>query len=103
MIVEINKLWRKAKKYLAVLGGTLLLASAVLLPAYGQQNVMLAYAAEDGVADFVSRLYMVILDREPDEKGLNDWVSQLADGTKTGVDVTEGFILSKRIYRKGFI
>jgi len=66
-----------------------------------QPKAVSAYASEAGVTDFVTRLYTVILEREPDQDGLKSWVSQLTAGTKTGVDVTKGFILSDEFLEKG--
>lgn len=45
------------------------------------------------ITDFVVRLYRICLDREPDEAGLNDWCTQLADGAE-GSQVAYGFIFS---------
>ena len=52
--------------------------------------------------DFVTRLYRVCLDREPDAKGLAGWVSQLEAGTKTGVQVASGFIFSTEFKNKNY-
>lgn len=46
------------------------------------------------IALFVTRLYNVCLNREPDETGLVNWVTQLENGTNTGVGVATGFIFS---------
>lgn len=48
------------------------------------------------IKSFVQRFYQLVLDREPDEGGFNDWSSQLAnpDGTRTGGDIARGFFLS---------
>jgi hypothetical protein len=40
------------------------------------------------------------LDREPDTAGLNDWVSQLNSGTKTGADVAFGFVFSQEFINR---
>lgn len=47
------------------------------------------------IEDFVTRFYQLCLSREPDENGLNYWVSSLMDGTLTGADVAKGFIFSQ--------
>lgn len=51
------------------------------------------------VTDFVTRLYNVCLDRNPDEAGLNDWINQLKNG-KTGAEVAYGFIFSSEFKNK---
>ncbi len=48
----------------------------------------------DPTTQFVNRLYQIILNREPDEEGLNTWVTALQNRSKTGSDVIEGFVLS---------
>ena len=40
--------------------------------------------------EFVSMLYRTMMDREPDESGLNDWVARLQAGT-TREKVFDGF------------
>lgn len=46
------------------------------------------------VQAFVTRFYQQCLGRQPDQAGLDAWVSSLLDGSKTGADVAKGFILS---------
>lgn len=50
--------------------------------------------AEDGVTAFVTRMYQVCLGREPDESGLNDWVTRLQTGEARGADIAFGFVFS---------
>ena len=50
--------------------------------------------AEDPKEQFVTRLYNVCLNREPDEGGLNDWVNKLSSGAATGASVAYGFVFS---------
>ena len=57
---------------------------------------------EDPVVTFVTRLYNVCLDREPDEGGLNDWSNRLKTGAKTGVQVARGFVFSKEFKNRNF-
>ena len=52
------------------------------------------------VQDFITRLYEVCLDREPEISGLNDWIAQMQNG-KTGADVAYGFIFSEEFKNKG--
>lgn len=56
----------------------------------------------DGVTAFVTRLYQVCLDREPDEPGLNDWCSKLRTHTATGAEVSYGFIFSPEFQNRNF-
>lgn len=45
---------------------------------------------------FVQRFYQLVLNREPDEGGFNDWSTQLANpnGSRTGADIARGFFQS---------
>lgn len=72
-----------------------LMMSGTVESANRYHNDVVAYASEEnGVEEFVSRLYTVILGREADEAGLAEWTGYLLDGTFTGVEVAEGFIMS---------
>lgn len=51
-------------------------------------------AQADGVTDFVTRLYSICLDRQPDTNGLNDWTAKLRSKTITGMEAAYGFIFS---------
>lgn len=51
----------------------------------------------DPVTAFVTRLYRLCLNREPDKSGLNDWVSQLKTGRKNAAQVVYGFFFSKEM------
>lgn len=59
-------------------------------------------AEEDLTTQFVRRLYNVILLREPDSKGLEEWVHQLKTGTETGAEVTRGFVFSNEFLQKNY-
>lgn len=50
---------------------------------------------EDPIEQFVTRLYQVCLNREPDDAGLNDWVNRLSSGQASGVEVSYGFVFSR--------
>ena len=52
------------------------------------------------VTAFVTRFYVLCLDRQPDQGGLNQWVTQLLTGSKTGADIAKGIILSKEFTDK---
>ena len=62
----------------------------------GLTNATIHYVDYDyeKLNDFVSRLYRNFLKREPDEKGLADWVDVLVSGRGTGAKVVAGFVLS---------
>ena len=64
----------------------------------GLLNATIHYADDDNDNEklivFVSRLYRNFLKREPDEKGLADWVDVLVSGRGTGAKVVSGFVLS---------
>ena len=62
----------------------------------GEFNATIHYVAYDyeKLNDFVSRLYRNFLKREPDERGLADWVDALVSGRGTGAKVVAGFVLS---------
>ncbi len=49
---------------------------------------------------FVERMYMEVLNRTADEAGLRNWVSYLQNGTMTGIQVAEGFLLSEEFLAK---
>lgn len=88
---------RRFISYLTLLCSLLLSLDGLAL---SNQSMKQAYAANADVSDFVTRLYTIILDREPDENGLSDWVERLNNGTFTGVDVSQGFILSDEFLAK---
>jgi len=49
---------------------------------------------------FVSRFYQLCLERQPDSAGLNKWVGDLIDGSKTGADVAKGVVFSQEFTDK---
>ena len=51
-------------------------------------------AGQAKIKEFVTRLYINFLKREPDENGLTDWVDALHSGRGTGAKVVSGFVLS---------
>lgn len=51
-------------------------------------------SSQDLTKDFVSRLYITLLLRNPDPDGLDAWTAQLKSGDKTGADIISGFIFS---------
>jgi len=74
-------------KYLAIFVLIIVLV-AILSPSY------INAGTADQVQTFVTRFYVHCLGRQPDQTGLNQWVTSLLDGSKTGEDVAKGFILS---------
>ncbi len=54
------------------------------------------------VEAFVTRFYQLCLERQPDQSGLNKWVTDLLSGNKTGADVAKGFVLSKEFIDKKY-
>ncbi len=51
------------------------------------------------VQAFVTRFYVECLNRQPDKGGLDEWVSRLLNGSRTGADVAEGFVFSDEFLR----
>ena len=52
------------------------------------------------IVEFVTRMYNVALEREPDKDGLDQWSNDLKYGTKKGADIAEGFYLSQELIGK---
>ena len=46
------------------------------------------------ISDFVRRIYLYVLDREPEAEGAAFWTSELYNFKRTGAEVAEGFIFS---------
>ena len=46
------------------------------------------------IESFITRLYRLCLNRNPDQPGLDGWVSVLLNGIQTGSDVANGFVFS---------
>lgn len=55
---------------------------------------------EDGITGFVTRLYRVCLNREPDMGGLNAWCNVLRSHESSGSEVAYGFIFSSEFINK---
>ncbi len=55
----------------------------------------------DGVGDFVTRLYQVCLDRNPDQAGKDDWCNKLWTRQNTGETTAFGFVFSKEFTNRG--
>ncbi len=59
-------------------------------------------SANNGVTDFVTRMYTVCLNRYPDTQGLQDWSNALVSGQATGANIAKGFIFSQEFLAKNF-
>jgi hypothetical protein len=57
-------------------------------------------ASSNDVTGFVTRLYEQCMDRQPDNEGLNYWVSMLEEGTISGSNTAERFIYSSEFVGK---
>jgi len=53
-------------------------------------------------AQFVTRAYRIILQRDPDEPGLRDWVDRLSSGRSSASDVIYGFFASPEFISRNF-
>ncbi|WP_298530676.1 leucine-rich repeat protein [uncultured Ruminococcus sp.] len=49
---------------------------------------------------FVTRMYNVVLNREPDAAGLKNWVTKLKDHTASAADIINGFFFSNEYQKK---
>ena len=47
------------------------------------------------IRDFVDRIYIYVLDREPEQEGAAYWTNELYEFKRTGAEVAEGFIFSE--------
>jgi hypothetical protein len=48
-----------------------------------------------GVESYVNRFYNLVLKREPDDAGFDDWVKQLTNKTKSPIEIASGFLFSQ--------
>ena len=55
---------------------------------------------KEKIRGFVTRCYKIILGREPDQKGLDEWVETLTSGKKTAAEVVYGFLTSNEFNNK---
>ena len=82
------------KKLISILLTVILICSIAIVPASA------ASSADSGVSDFVTRLYSICLDREPDAAGHSDWTSKLLNNQITGAEAAYGFIFSPEFQNK---
>ncbi|MCQ2483414.1 MAG: DUF4214 domain-containing protein [Clostridia bacterium] len=59
-----------------------------------------ASSSKDGVEAFVTRMYEVCLDREPEQSGLDGWSEKLLNKEATGCSVAYGFVFSPEFIDK---
>ena len=64
------------------------------------ENIPTFSVSNEKIADFVTRLYHIILNREPDETGFYGWYTGLENQSKTGADLIFGFIFSPEFQEK---
>lgn len=83
------------KKFVSLLVALIIMLASVMVP----ESVVLADSSSD-VADFVTRLYSVCLDRNPDAGGLADWTNKLINHEATGCSAAYGFIFSPEFQSK---
>ena len=78
------------------------LLTVVMTVSIFASNIMAAVPSADttGINQFVTRMYNVCLDRNPDQNGLNAWSGVLADKKATGSSVAYGFIYSSEFQNK---
>lgn len=79
------------------------LGNGISVPQYGTvpKGNCSVCGAQDGVTAFVTRLYNICFSRRPDAAGLQDWTSSLWAHTKSGKEVSFGFIFSEEFTNKG--
>lgn len=87
---------KKVWKTIAALGLTVV---AVLGGVPGSVNQVKA-APADEIRAFVSRMYTVALNRDAEEKGLEDWSLQLERKQIDGAGIANGFIMSDEFKNK---
>ena len=99
-------------KSVKVLWGILLAAFILAWPwkSYGSEADSVREFQEEtvfenqGVYDFLNRLYVIILGRNPDAEGMRawyeQWKAQLIQGSATGAQIVQGFIFSEECVNK---
>ena len=64
-------------------------------------NVICEAEIEDPIDAFVTRLYEMCLNREPEEEGFEMWTTMLREGTATAAQVVQGFFNSPEMEGMG--
>ena len=95
---SVNQMQRSKNKifirFTAVLLVVLITTGSVL---FGKADSVLAASQTEA---FVQRLYKTSFGREADAEGLNYWVTSLENGSRTGTEVSENFLLSEEMRQK---
>lgn len=92
--------WKQSDKnkifvrFTAVLLVVLITAGSVL---FGKKDSILAASQTEA---FVQRLYKTSFGRDADSEGLNYWVTSLENGSRSGTEVSENFLLSEEMRQK---
>ncbi len=82
--------------------GAFFLIAAILFIQFGSRGYAQSSYDNQGVRDFVVRLYQVVLNREPDEAGLDAWYGQLVSGGQSGAQVARDFLFSREFEEKNY-
>lgn len=84
--MKMKEVWKRTTAFVAV--------AAISIGMFAGSPVTAKAADEAGIRAFVTRMYEVCLDREPDAAGLDDWSNRLATGQEQGANIAFGFIFS---------
>lgn len=60
-----------------------------------ENKVDISSYENQGVAQFVNRMYEEFLNRDPDQSGFDDWYNKLVSGELQGANIIEGFAASE--------
>ena len=93
------------KKLLTIVIAISMILGTMYLPVSASTDVTINYeitqtTAAQGVQDFVTRLYNVCLDRDPDTDGFNHWCNRLSNYEISGSEAAYGFIFSPEFQNK---
>ena len=69
-------------------------AAVVMFSGYISGGYVLRADGARSIEAFVTRLYNICLDRDPDPQGFNSWVQALRSGEMSGYEAAEGFVFS---------
>lgn len=90
----------KSRRLLITLVALISLVATSLGGAGYNPSANAATADTEAIKAFVTRLYVLCLEREPDAGGLAYWTDQLATGKRTGANVSQNFIFSEEFLGK---
>ena len=84
-----------------LLVAVVLLTAMPMVTVEAETRVETPVTAEGGLQGFVTRLYVKVLERNPDKGGLNYWMTQISTGKQTVYQVsTDGFFHSNEYLNK---